>query len=380
MDCASVNRRAFLRTCLALAGTAGCAAVLQACGGAPVTAPPASGAASKAASAAAAPAPSVGAGTAGLKKVRFGEVASGFTYNLSDDQGYFAEQGIELVRSRFASAVNMIAPLGSDQLDIGNGAIGAGLWNAVARGVNVKLVADAGHPDPTPPGFPQQTLLVKKALSDSGKVKSIADIKGLKVGMSVRGSSVEYAIVKMLQKGGLTMKDIDPIELPPPEFYVRMANGNIDAVFAIQPSITQILKQNIGVKLMNDYEAAPYNQSLGVLFSGPFAQSGLAVPFMIAYLKGVRKVLDGFVKGDAAAKKMAIDAVVKYGPVKDRTVFENQTSFFVYDPDGKLNVQSLNDQQDFFLQSGTQQTRLDLSKVVNTHAIDQAVAKLGPYK
>lgn len=296
------------------------------------------------------------------------------------DQGYFAEQGIDVELVRFDSAANMIAPLGAGQIDTGSGAIGAGLWNAVARGVDIKVVADGGHTDAAPPGFPQQEMIVRKSLMDSGKVKSVADLKGLNVGMSVRGTSVEYAIVKMLEKGGITMKDINAIEMPPTEFAVAMGNGKVDAAAAIQPSITTLLSEGIGAHLMYDWEAAPDNQSLALLYSPQFSASDLAVPFMTAYLKGIRIYDDAFQKKDPDARNKAFDAVVKYGPVKDRSVYEKYTSFFLVDPNGKLRVQSLNDQQDFFMSSGIQTTRMDFSKIIDTRAAEQAAAKLGPYK
>ncbi|HEX6512376.1 MAG TPA: ABC transporter substrate-binding protein, partial [Chloroflexota bacterium] len=272
---------------------------------------------------------------------------------------------------------NMIAPLGAGQIDTGSGAIGAGLWNAVDRGVNIRVVADGGHVEPN---FPQQELIVRKSLVDSGKVKSVADLKGLTVGMSVRGTSVEYAIVKMLEKGGLTMKDINPVEMPPTEFAVAMSNGKVDAAAAIQPSVTQLLSEGLGAHLMYDWEAVPDNQSLAGLYSPQFAASDLAVPFMIAYLKGIRVYDDAFQKKLPEARNKAFDAVVKYGPVKDRSVYEKYTSFFLVDPDGKLRMPSLNNQQDFFLSTGTQKTKLDFTKIVDTRFAEQAAAKLGAYK
>jgi NitT/TauT family transport system substrate-binding protein len=271
----------------------------------------------------------------------------------------------------------MIAPLGAGQLEAGSGAIGVGLWNAVARGVDVKVVADGGHVEQ---GYPQQELIVRKALVDSGRVKSVADLRGLAVGMSVRGTSVEYAIVKMLGTGGLTMNDIEAIEMPPTEFAVAMSNGKVDAVAAIQPSATALLTQGIGAHLMYDWEAAPDNQSLALLYGPQFAASDLSVPFMLAYLKGVRVYDDAFQKKVPEAREKAFNAVVKYGPVSDRSVYERYTSFFLIDPDGKLRMHTLQDQQEFFLSTGAQTTRLDFSKIVDTRFVDQAAAKLGPYK
>jgi ABC-type nitrate/sulfonate/bicarbonate transport system substrate-binding protein len=60
------------------------------------------------------------------------------------ERGYFREQGIELELSTFDSAARMVAPLGARQLDVGAGSHSAGLLNAVARGIPLKLVADKG--------------------------------------------------------------------------------------------------------------------------------------------------------------------------------------------------------------------------------------------
>jgi NitT/TauT family transport system substrate-binding protein len=363
--------------------------LLVACGGAPSAAPassaPASAPAKPSAAASAAPAvsaPASGAArpSSGLRKIRYGTTGAGFNPFIAIDQGFFAEQGLELELVRFDSAVNMIAPLAAGQLEAGNGAIGAGLWNAVARGVDVKVVADGGHTDATPPGFPQQEMVVRKTLMDSGKVKAVADLRGLKLGMSVRGSSVEYANFKMLQKGGLTMKDVEPAEMPPTEFAVAMTNGKVDAAAAIQPSATTLITEGLGSHLMYDYEAANDNQSLALVYGPQFAASELAVPFMMAYLKGQRLYDDAFQKRLPDARNKAFDAVTKYGAVKDRSIYEKYTWFFLVDPDGKLRLQSLNDQQEFFLSTGSQKERMDFSKVVDTRFAEQAAAKLGPYK
>jgi NitT/TauT family transport system substrate-binding protein len=212
---------------------------------------------------------------------------------------------------------------------------------------------------------------------DSGRVRSVADLRGLAMGMSVRGTSVEYAIVKMLEKHGLSMAGINAVEMPPTEFAVAMMNGKVDAAFAIQPSLTTLLTQEIATHLMYDWEAVPDNQSLALLYSPQFAASDLAVPFMIAYLKGVRLYDDAFQKKQPEAREKAFDAVVKYGAVKDRTVYENYTSFFLIDPDGKLRMPSLQDQQEFFLSTGVQTARIDFSKIVETRFAEEAAARLG---
>src|SRR5437868_10501482 len=138
---------------------------LQACGR---TAAPASvGASTKPSVAAASAAPAA----SGLKKVRYGElqILGDAGIYIALDQGFFAQQGLELEMVKFDSAVNMVPSLGTGQIEAGGGATSAGLLNAISRGVQLQVVADKGHLDPTPPGFPVADLLVRKDLWDSGK-------------------------------------------------------------------------------------------------------------------------------------------------------------------------------------------------------------------
>ena len=75
----------------------------------------------------------------------------------------------------------MVAPLGTGDLDAGGGAVSVGLYNAVKRGVGLKVVADKVHYGP---GYGFASLLVRKELVESGKFKSYADLKGLRVAIS----------------------------------------------------------------------------------------------------------------------------------------------------------------------------------------------------
>ena len=63
-------------------------------------------------------------------------------------------------------------------MDAMGGAFGPELINAVARGINVKVVAGLNS---YIPGWDAGFLTVRKELIDSGKVREMKDLKGLKV-------------------------------------------------------------------------------------------------------------------------------------------------------------------------------------------------------
>src|SRR5438132_10697341 len=61
---------------------------------------------------------------------------------IADKKGYFREEGLEVKVTNFRSAADMVAPLATGLLDAGAGSASAGLYNAVASGVQIKIVAD----------------------------------------------------------------------------------------------------------------------------------------------------------------------------------------------------------------------------------------------
>ncbi len=116
---------------------------------------------------------------------------------IADAKGYFAEQGLKVKFMRFDSAAKMIPSLGSGEVDVGSGATSAGLYNAVKRGIDIKIVSDKAR---NAPGYGFEAIMVRTDLMESGKVKSLKDFKGLKVAMSANGNSenaiMNYALVQ----------------------------------------------------------------------------------------------------------------------------------------------------------------------------------------
>jgi len=63
-------------------------------------------------------------------------------YYLADAMGFFRDEGIAVNIIGFNSAAQMIAPLGTGELEVGGGTVSAGFYNAVGRGILMKIVAD----------------------------------------------------------------------------------------------------------------------------------------------------------------------------------------------------------------------------------------------
>ena len=384
--------------------------ILSACGGAasapsaaPSSAPPASAAAKPASAPASAPAasakpaasapasanaaakPDASASAApaasGLTKVTYGALS----FSLSDagiilaqEKGWFKDQGIDLDLQPFDSGARMVPPLGANQLDAGGGAPSAGLNSAVARDVKVLIVADKGK---NAPGRSFTAMIVRKDLVDSGKVKTPADFKGMKIALTSTAIPHEMSLAAILKSGGLTLKDVDALPLAFPDQVKALANKSIDASVTTEPFIQDILAKDVGVVFKRMDEFIPNQQTAVVMFSPKFASNtDLATRWMVAYVKGVRMFNDAFTKKIPAARDEAVDLLVKRTDLKDKAGYDKAVMPGI-DPDGKLNVDDLKAQQDFYIAQGEQKDRIDVEKTVDASLTEAAVKTLGgPYK
>jgi len=98
-----------------------------------------------------------------------------------------------------------------------------------------------GH-DPAAPEA--EALLVPK---DSA-IKSVADLKGKRVALN-KGSNVHYLLVKLLEKNGLTLADVQPIYLPPADARAAFESGRVDA-WAIWDPFAAAAEKSIGARVL----------------------------------------------------------------------------------------------------------------------------------
>ncbi|PYT55305.1 MAG: taurine ABC transporter substrate-binding protein, partial [Acidobacteria bacterium] len=101
--------------------------------------------------------------------------------------------------------------------------------------------------------------------------------------------------------------------------------------------------------------------------------------FMVAYLQGVRDFNDAFIKKQPEKKRQVIDALAKYTPVKDITLYEKMVMPWL-DPDGTVSRQSLRFDQEWYAQNGFVSTKVNLSLVVDDRFVLYAVQRLGRYR
>lgn len=313
-------------------------------------------------------------------RVGIAQASSDVGLYLAQKKGYFKAEGLNVTFIPFDSGARMVAPLGAGQLDVGAGSASAGLYNAVARGIPIKIVADKGS---TPPGYGFQPLLVRKDLVDSGRFKTLKDLKGMKIAGSAPGSASTSTLNEALKKAGLKYSDVERVFLGFPQHVIALQNKAVDASMTTEPSATRAIQSGAAVRVMGDDEIYPNHQLAVILYGGNFIkdQPDAAHRFMRAYIRAVRDYNDALSAGHLAGPNAdeVIATLTEYTPIKDPAIFRAINTQGC-NPDGRVDEPSLRNDLEFFKQQGEIKGNVTVEQVVDHSFADAAVKELGPYK
>jgi NitT/TauT family transport system substrate-binding protein len=302
-----------------------------------------------------------------------------FAILIAMKKGYFAEEGIDANGILFDSGGKMVAPLGSGELDVATGSASATLFNAVARGIKIQIASGNGN---ARPGYGHQVLIVRKQHVDSGRYKTLADLKGMKVALPGPGTGATSTIDQGLRTVGLSFKDIEPTYLAYPQHVTAISNGAIDAGLTTEPAATYAVRQNIAVEIMTNDKYYPNADATHIIYSANFAEKrpDVAKRFMRAFIKAMRfydeALADGGLKGRNADEVIKI--LMEFTELKDAAIYKTMHTQGS-NPDARLNWDSLRTDFEFYKSQGWIEGQVDIAQTVNTSFADAALKELGPY-
>jgi NitT/TauT family transport system substrate-binding protein len=343
--------------------------------GAPAAGGAAAGAAPVADTAAAAAAPAADAALAAaplpqLRPVRMGLILGVATasFYIAQERGWFTAEGIDWQYEPLQVTSEALAQVATGNLEVANVTVGAAVLNSLVRGLDVKVIAGNTSYPPSGPGI--NAFMVRKDLYDSG-VTDASGLRGRRVGGNSLGVFTEYAIDRALATAGLGMDDIEFVQMPFADIPAGFSNRAIDAAFTIEPAVSVIRAQNTAVTILPDWLRGAQET---VLMGGPafLRDRPLAEAFLRVYLRGVRALqAEGLTPDNAAL-------VERYTRVSADLVRGMRTPYV--DPDGRVNWDSLMDQQRFYMARGsaTYQDPIDLERALSDDGPRQAaLASLG---
>lgn len=157
---------------------------------------------------------------------------------LAQEKGYFAKAGLETTLTPIPIPSNVPAALTSRSIDVGP-ATAVNLFQTAENGLD--LVAITGYNRNLAGKEPAQ-LILKTGLP----FKSPADIEGKRIGTPGIFSTFDLFLRTWLRKNNVPFDKITQVDVTFPPMLDMLKSGQLDAVLAVDPFRTQIVKSGVG--------------------------------------------------------------------------------------------------------------------------------------
>lgn len=303
----------------------------------------------------------------GLERVSIGTlpVLSSAGFFIAKEKGYFVEQGIDAAIHLFEPSLNtMLTDLQTARLDVGGGALTAAVYDFISKNGGMKLVGDKGQD--------VLGILVSKKLYSGTFSREILAGQSLAVGeASPQGILTEL----FLNQYGLMLADIKIVHKSFSEINPALESGLLFAAAQMEPFRSLAVKDNIAVEVMGGRELYPGQQFAAVFYSDDFMKNRkeTAVKFMAGYIKGVRYIED-YLNGKVDGKEF-FEMIGKYVPLDDFELFKKM-NIPGLNPDGYLNVDSIQKDLRWYHDKGYMNTLPEISEIVDHEFVEKALAEI----
>lgn len=213
-------------------------------------------------------------------------------YYIGLEEGYYEKYGIDIELVEFTVQEEILPALSAGQVDVSSGLVSAGMFNAIARGSEIKIVADKGYVEPD--GCVNWSVLGRNDLVESGALDTADQLQGLTVNI-VPATWLEYYLAEVLAEGGLTLADIEKVNISSPAVPDALDTDQIDVAVNSEPWVTRLGAVGHVPVLQLPQELTP-GQSGAVQLYGPTLlgdNHDVGVRFMAGYLESVAQYAEG---------------------------------------------------------------------------------------
>ena len=176
------------------------------------------------------------------QKIRVGYWPSGLTlgYGAVLEAGnFFAEQGLQVEYVHFSDVNGPTRAIAANSIDLAFGSPAAGAFALAIEGVPVKIV------------LATQPANVSFVVREDSPIKSLADLKGKKIGVYSLASGTRQNLLVMLHQAGLKESDVSIVVTGLLNFAPLM-QGQVDATAATDTGLAVGLRKGMGeINVMN---------------------------------------------------------------------------------------------------------------------------------
>jgi ABC-type nitrate/sulfonate/bicarbonate transport system substrate-binding protein len=221
---------------------------------------------------------------------------------VADAQGLLSRGGLDLRPVVFSQGPEAVRAIGSGTSALGASAVFGGVAGYAAGLKDLRIVGTTLQP--------LDIVFLVKADSD---VRTVADLKGRKIGVQANTSLVQFLLADMLKSAGLAVSDVKPINTTSvPATVTAIQNGIVDCGFSLPPVSTQVVAQGKMRVLYDSSTSAPPLTEHALFAHAPFLESH--GPVVERYVNAVAQA-QALVRRDpaSAAKTYANAAKIDVG-------------------------------------------------------------------
>ena len=219
----------------------------------------------------------------------------------------------------------------------------------------------------------------------TGKIKSVKDLKDTKVGVSAPGSSTDFFLKYLLSKNGVDPNSVGVVGIGLAATAVAaMEQGSVDAAVMLDPAITQLQARNKDLKILSDTRTQ--KDTLDV-FGGEYPGGALYTKsaWIAAHPKETQALTNAilatlkWIHSHTPEEIMAKMPENLVGPDKALYLAALKNTIPMYSTTGKMDPKGAQAVLDVFSQSSPEvkNAKIDLSKTYTNKFVEAAAGTTG---
>ena len=300
-------------------------------------------------------------------KVAYVPIMKFATMYVAEQRGLFDKYGLDVDLERVKSGTEAIAFLTQGSVDVGGIAIVTSLWSGWNKGLDIRVIA----PGALEPMENSPTKILVRVGAEG--INTIADLKDRRVAAAGGpGSGGEYLLSKGLERGGLTIRDVEIVSVANPDMPLAFENGSVDASLTGSPYADQII--NAGHAKVLESDLTPGLMTVAFVGSGKLVNDRpeVAERFVLALTEAARMM-----QGDDYLAPENIEAYLTFTNSTEDAIRTGRP--VIYDPEMNIPLAGLADMERVHRENGRTEYSdpLDLSNVADTTFTEKALAVLG---
>jgi NitT/TauT family transport system substrate-binding protein len=283
---------------------------------------------------------------------------------IAQDKGYFRDEGLDIDLKFFDAAQPIAVATTSGDVDFGITAFTAGLYNLAGKGT-LKVIGGMSRDKP---GYPLIGYFASNKAYAAG-LTAPKDLAGRRIAVTQVGSSFHYALGLLADKYGFKLSDMKLVPLQSLSNAAAALKGETVDAALLPISTARPLVESGGAKLLGWVgDETPWQ--VGAVFASPktLADKPLVTRLLAALARADREyhdvvlatVKDGKADLDDKTRPL-LEIIAKYTNLPVEQVVGNCA---YVDPDGRLDVNNVDNQIKWLQEQGFVDKGLDADAVI----------------